>query len=312
MLRDPATGTWHAWASEMLHGCGINSWLTNSHIIHATAPAPGGPWARAEEVVPAFAHEPDVVRGPGGELVMVYSAWALPDAPQGSCQACAEGMTLSQEFKNGCGPNRTHGFRQMMAIARGGFGGAWGAPVELPQLSEPWDWNFALAIFANGSAVGALRALFPWRAANYSDPASWHAVGGVPEGPGLTDANVEDPAVWVDARGGLHAVFHDMSVPGEAGLAHVGGHAFSADGAVWVYTGTAYGSSANFTDGSWQVFGRRERPHLLFAEDFVTPVALSTSVQYAPPEGAACTLGGAPTPCDPVFTLVAPVNQQRL
>jgi hypothetical protein len=307
MLQDPATGTWHAWASEMLHGCGINSWTTNSHIVHATAQSPGGPWTRREEVVPAFAHEPDVVRGPSGELVMVYSYWALPNASQGACTDCANGVTLRQDVKNGCGPNRIHPFRQMMAVAPGGFEGAWGAPVEIPQLSVNWDWNFALSIFSNGSAVGALRALFPWRAALYSDAASWQPVGGRPQGPALPDSNVEDPALWVDRRGGLHAIFHDMDVAGQ-GQPYLGGHAFSADGAQWTYTGTAYGNSANFTDGTWQTFARRERPHLLFAADGYTPVALSNGVQFAAPEGVACSIGGVAATCDPVFTLVTPIN----
>ena len=314
MLQDPATGTWHAWASEMLHACGINSWTTNSHIVHATAPAPGGPWTRREEVVPAFAHEPDVVRGPGGELVMVYSFWDLGGAG-GGCTACAAGVTLSQAAKNGCGPNRTHAFRTMMAIAPGGFGGAWGAPVEIPQLSVPWDWNMAIAILPNRTAIGLLRALYPWRAENYSDPQSWKPVGGSPQGPPLRDSNAEDPALWLDSRrGALHAVFHAMDVPGAAGLPHAGGHAYSLDGAHWVYTGTAYGASANYSDGSWQAFARRERPHVLLGGGGGggggAPVALSNGVQYAAPPGVACAIGGQPSVCDPVFTLVAPIAQR--
>ena len=29
-------GVYHMWAAEMLEGCGIDSWTTNSHIVHAT------------------------------------------------------------------------------------------------------------------------------------------------------------------------------------------------------------------------------------------------------------------------------------
>ena len=258
-----------------------------------------------EEVVAAFAHEPDVVRGPAGELVMVYSAWALPNSSADRCADCANGVTLRQDVKNGCGPNRTHGFRTLMSVARG-FDAPWGEPVEIKALSEPWDWNTALTILNNGTAVAALRALFPWRADNYADNTTWRAVGAPPgggQGPALPDSNVEDPAVYVDKRGVFHAVMHAM----DAGEAFCGGHAYSLDGAAWVYTGAAFGNNVSFSDGSWQVFSRRERPHLLFADDGTTPIALSTGVEYAAPPDVRCEIGGSPAPCDPVFTLVQPV-----
>ena len=138
MLLDSASGTWHAWASEMERGCGINSWVTNSHIVRATAPAPGGPWTRREEVFPAFAHEPDVVRGPRGELVMALSSFELPNASASQCADCADGVTLAQDVKNGCGPNRTHGFRQLVAVAPG-FDEPFGEPFEVVKLSVPWE-----------------------------------------------------------------------------------------------------------------------------------------------------------------------------
>jgi hypothetical protein len=180
--------------------------------------------------------------------------------------------------------------------------------MELVKLSVPWDWNFALAIHPNRSAVGLLRALYPWRASNYSDNTTWQAVGGDPQGPALPDSNVEDPAVWVGRHGEYHAIFHAMDLPGQ-GQPYLGGHAFSVDGEAWVYTGTAYRNSANYSDGSWQTFLRRERPHLLFAADGFTPLALSNGVQYAVEGGGVtCEIGGGASVCDPIFTLVTPIN----
>ena len=305
MLFDSATETWHAWASEMEAGCGINSWTTNSHIIHATSLQPGGPWTRHEEVVAAFAHEPDVVRGPAGELVMIYAGFALPNASTDRCMDCANGVTLSQDVKNGCGPGRTHAFKTLMTIARG-FDEPWSAPVEIRELSMPWDWNVCLTILPNGTAIALLRALFPWRASNYSDNTTWHAVGAPSDGgqgPSLPDSDVEDPDVWRDRRGVFHALMHAM----DAGVEFCGNHAFSLDGATWVNTGAAYGNNVSFSDGSFHAFSRRERPHLLFAEDGVTPIALSTGVQYAVPQGLRCSISGAATLCDPVMSLVQPI-----
>ena len=307
MLRDPATGTWHAWASEMEYGCGINSWETNSHIVHATAAQPGGPWTRREEVFGSFAHEPDVVLGPAGELVMVLSYFALPNTSAAHCTACADGVSLVLAERNGCGPNRTHNFRQLLAVAPG-FDEPFGEPVEIVALTMPWDWNLALSINADGSAVGALRAIFPWAASNYADNTTWHAVNVPPggaQGPGLPDSNVEDPYVYKDARGVYHVVYHSM----DAGAAFCGGHAFSRDGASWTNTGFAYSNLANYSDGTFQAFSRRERPHVLFGgADGLTPIALSNGVQYAAPPGVSCTIGGSPFPCDPIFTLVQPIK----
>ena len=275
MLQDAATGRWHAWASEMLNFCGINSWTTNSHIVHATAPGPGGPWQRAEEVVPAFAHEPNVVRGPAGEWVMAYSAYPLPD-PTVRCTDCANGETLNQTSRTGCGPNASHPFATLLAVAPSPDG-PWGAPIDITKLNAPWDWNLALTILPNRSAVGVLRAIYTWHATAFDDATTWQPVGGEPEGPGLPDGNVEDPFIW-QSKGVFHVIFHSMDVADDP--AFCGGHAFSEDGATWVYTGFAYGARALYSDGSWQSFSRRERPHLLFAPDGETPVALSNGVQY--------------------------------
>ena len=37
VLRDHDTGLYHMWASELLSHCGIESWTTNSHVVHATS-----------------------------------------------------------------------------------------------------------------------------------------------------------------------------------------------------------------------------------------------------------------------------------
>ena len=296
MLLDGATGTWHAWASEMVNGCGLNTWRSNSQVVHFEAGDPSGPWARREVTQPVFAHEPDVVRGPAGEWVMVWSAWPLPDAAD-RCANCSAGATAPGGPRGGCGPHYMHGFKQMMAVAPGP-NGPWDA-FEVPQLSAGWDWNFALAIRADGSAEGLIRAGMAWRAppGGWRNASAWAPVGGAPEGPQLPDnSNVEDPALWIDAKGRLHALFHSME-PSTRDVAYCGVHAFSEAGGAWTSGGWAFGATVNFTDGTSFTFSRRERPHLLFNGDG-TPRALSSGAQY----------GGPPTSQgDGIFTLVQPV-----
>jgi hypothetical protein len=57
-----------------------------------------------------------------------------------------------------------------------------------------------------------------------------------------------------------------------------GGHAYSDDGKNWFYpyiSGSAYFENVTLTDGRELQFHRRERPHLVFDKDGVTPLALT-------------------------------------
>jgi hypothetical protein len=77
-----------------------------------------------------------------------------------------------------------------------------------------------------------------------------------------------------------------------------GGHAFSANGINWTYTGVAFNASGEYTDGMPFAFSRRERPHPVFAADGVTIVAVTNGVEYQDET----TAGG-----DAVFTFLQPV-----
>ena len=64
-------GLWHMWLSELTEHCGIDSWIQNSRIVHATSTSPTGTYTRKDVVFNIYATEPHVVRGPKGEYVMV-------------------------------------------------------------------------------------------------------------------------------------------------------------------------------------------------------------------------------------------------
>lgn len=312
VLWDEASQLWHGWASELREGCGINSWESNSQIVHLVSDSPLGPFERRGVLWPAFAHEPDVTRAPNGTWVMLYSGYAL-NASQLSallCTGCADGTTPPPgtptcPFQRGQPQNLSHPFRQMLATAPGPDG-PWRS-AEIPQLSMPWDWNTALTILPDDSAIGLIRGGMTWHADKYFEPATWRAVGGVPEGPQL-DAfgGVEDPTLWIDEHGTAHMLAH-------AFRPFFGAHAFSpptdwprnwTDGASmnWTFTGVAYGNAVSFTDGSNFSFSRRERPHLVWDKDQagVTALALSNGVQY---------LGQLDEPnADATLTLVQPLS----
>ena len=65
------------------------------------------------------------------------------------------------------------------------------------------------------------------------------------------------------------------------------------------YTGAAYSNKVDFTDGTSTMLGRRERPHLVFADTGSTvPVALANGVIDPDDQG----VGG-----DRSYTLVQPL-----
>lgn len=283
MLSDSA-GTWHGWASEMTNGCGIHSWQSNSQIIHLTAQSPYGPYTRRGVVWPTFAHEPDVVRGPAGEWVMTFSAFDMNGT--GACTNCTAGTTSPDTPWIGCGSK--HSFKQMLAIASNPQG-PWQA-FEIPQLTTAWDWNTALTILPNRSAVALIRGGMTWFAKDFANASSWVPVGGHKGQPLPDCGDTEDPYVWQDLNGRYHAVLHNMSPRDPA---FCGIHAFSEDGAQWACGGLAYSNNVSFTDGTSEVFPRRERPHLLFDGEG-TIIALSNGVEYPGHYG------------DGIFTLVQP------
>jgi hypothetical protein len=60
-----------------------------------------------------------------------------------------------------------HAFVQMMAIGKGPYG-LW-YHQEIHPLTTAWDWNTALTINADGSAVALIRGGMVWHAENYAD-----------------------------------------------------------------------------------------------------------------------------------------------
>eukprot|EP00966_Prymnesium_polylepis_P040678 944056-Prymnesium_polylepis.1 len=176
------------------------------------------------------------------------------------------------------------------------------------------DTNMACVIFEDGSLAGIWRGdrkvahhadpdyQYQYRvsARDWRDPSSYawgEALAPFNIFPSLVGPNdtrncgIEDPTLWVDASGVLHALVHNW---------RAGGHAASADrGKTWRWYGGACSSSRGsgsldwtrsawpaevaFSDGSRVTPHRRERPHAVLGADGVL-AALTTGVQmdYAP------------------------------
>lgn len=73
-----AEGQYHMFAAEMEYSCGINSWLQNSVIVHATLPHDADlastAFQRQGVLFPIFSHEPKPVVDPRtGEMAVFFT-----------------------------------------------------------------------------------------------------------------------------------------------------------------------------------------------------------------------------------------------
>jgi len=328
---DARDGKWYMWATELADHCGMHTWTTNSQTIRASSSTATGLYKREAVEFGIWSHEVVVTRGPAGEYVAFFSYNPNPGSSRPVCQQCTDGSTNPKCKKTFFGKafieNTDPTFTSWSATATGN----WSEPVLVlgpsivPKMT-PMDTNMAVVIGKDGSLVGMWRDHHPTgksvphlvTSANWKDPSTYkYSMDDLLFGkkqldsfdehsmvssrrrkgpsPGKNPGGLEDMFLWVDARGHYHAIFHQM-YECETCTAH----AYSADGDVWAYTGTAATADAVYTDGSKETFGHCERPHLIFDKDGTTPVALTNGVKI---QGLSND--------DQSFTLLRPLRQKR-
>jgi len=310
IVQDKANGSrWHMYVAEMAGSCGLDSWLRNSVIVHATADSPFGPFERQQELLPYFAHEPVLLELPKGGGYVIYKIGCADGAVTGSegtglvgmCTGCSNGTT--EGFCPGCAQSYEQACQDAL------FSKSLDGPWERRNLTlAPWDWarlnlgleSHAPIVFSNGTVMTFTRAwgssekssmspLWLVQAPHWQGPWSlvredWAPAPVFPFG-------VEDSFMWRDPRGNFHALFHAWD--------DIGGHAFSKDGLRWHYAdGRAYSTDAEVEGGETVTYWRRERPRLIFDSEG-NPTHLVNGASYR---------GGATPTGDWSFTLVQGVR----
>ena len=333
---DAPSGRWQMFAAEMVLGCGINAWETNSRIVRASSASLDAPFEVEEEVRPPFSHEPSLARDGASGAWLLYSIGnaSSSNAPRPDC---AGGYTSAGAPPNGTGGNFKHyvpvEIRSSPALTAAA--GKWAlratigngdfnpSPLLLPNGSALLMWRHlarthmvAAASWAgpyafNGSdgacplptAAAAARGTAVADDDPEPDPGCewWHLFNTTVDARGLEDPFMfVQPAATAGAPPTYHALFHDHE--------SFGGHAFSSDGASWTFSGVPpYSNVLAYGDGGGSVaLQRRERPHLAFdSRGFI--LALSTSAQ-PPPTAAKSPPAGFQN--DYSFTSVQPVVPQ--
>jgi hypothetical protein len=91
------------YVAEIMEGCGLNDWWPNSRVIRLTSPTPDGAYTRHSVVIPAFSHNPQVLRTPdGGVAIYAIGNGTLPTHEL--CRNCYNGS--SSPDAGGCNATR--------------------------------------------------------------------------------------------------------------------------------------------------------------------------------------------------------------
>lgn len=311
VLYDEAGGRWHMYAAEMINECGIDYWEPNSRVVHAVADAAEGPFAFQDVVISPFAHEPNAVHSPDGGWVI----YATVRQPAGSVYNCSGGAARATGADETAHPPPRHTYM----VRSSSPDGPWTEPeLVLKANYSIWDGrpalidtNLAVVILSSGEAVGIWRkcentvgtvcenqcCTFPHLllASNWSDPSTYFPISDKPMFDGIKPYGAEDPMVWIDKAGVIHAILHDEQ--GDNRCTAIGRHAFSDDGGrSWSYASEeAYNGTVAWRGGGGVALYRRERPHMIVDQDG-RPLYISNGVQEA-------------TDSDRSWTLIQPVQR---
>lgn len=285
IVQDPNDkGLFHMFTSQFAHGCGLSGWRPSSFVARAESRAgPQGPYHYAEAVSRPFRHNTYAFFSPADQKYLLYTIGV--DAPE---------ATKCESISNTRWPNN------ISISSADDPRGPW-TPFELilssvdPQSTNPAPWplwspedptngQIALGIEDDAIYVGdrwngtySLAYQQQWNTSEYSP--TW----------------TEDPFLWRDKRGHWHFLAHWMIDITESGQKYprVGAHMFARDlTGPWTFRQhEAFNATVDFTDGSAQLFKRRERPKLFFSDDGeLTPLYLVTGVQEMNQSGASYTL----------------------
>lgn len=123
---------------------------------------------------------------------------------------------------------------------------------------------------------------FVWTSSSLSGPWTLYSDIQVNEQPD-TSTILEDPTLWIDARGHWHIINHayDMSQQHECGRSILSAHLFSVDGKKWYKSDVEpYGHVVEYEDGTQHVYTTLERPYIHMNEKKqLTHIVLSADLE---------------------------------
>ncbi|KAF5586674.1 uncharacterized protein FSUBG_12061 [Fusarium subglutinans] len=279
----------HLFTVQFSHGCGLKGWRPHSYIIRAESHnGPQGPYTYAQDVSKNFAHNPDIVWSPADKKYLLYSIGVEYDKNFTKCESISYtrwpnniSVSAADNIRGTWSP-----FKMILDSDRPS-----GIHATNPSAFPLWTHNNPTREIVLGIKDYSIFTAKSWNS-DYKliYQATWNVTE--QENPEWT----EDPFIWRDRRGNWHSINHwmiDYVENDKQQWPRVGSHLFSRKltGPWHFKLQEAFSSNITFTDGSWQVFKRRERPKLFFSDDGkMTPLYLTNGVQEMNQTGAAFTL----------------------
>ena len=256
---------YHLFVAEMVEGCGLGTWTTNSQVTHATASDVMGPYTKQDTALVPWAHNPQIVLQQRLGAAPRFVLWHIGngDGSKGRIQNCTHAAQEQQDTTLGGDVEQLGGGSLVHVADRPE--GPWTA-VKLPfgcnNPSPMWveDAQRWYAFCNDGGR--------PIMTSPSLEKGPWTQHSTVPShnAPGVA---WEDPYLYIDARKNWHAIAHAYNHTQPCGACAsplVSGHWFSADaGKTWHESSAQpYSHEVTFDDGTSHVFSTRERPKFLF------------------------------------------------
>jgi len=277
--------TYHLIVTEIVDHCGLCTWGSNSHVIHAASNNLLGPYTYNNEALPIWSHNPHVVvdSSSGSPIYLLFHIGSADGGVTPKVCSNDEHGSAGDKWENG------RGLRAQSPLASGVLhtatdpAGPW-TPQNPPGLGG--CNNPAPYVFPNGTIhlLCSQGGTNLWTAASWKGPwtgtsISWSGDAGL----GIW----EDPFMWRDKRGVWKSIWHVYPAGGAAPhyWTRVSGYAYSFDGVHWVqFPWQPYTNVIQHTTGP-VAYTTRERPKIYFdPSDGVTPIALFNGVA----EGTNC------------------------
>jgi len=283
-----AEGKWHLIATQISHSCPLILFMNNSMVVRLESTSPSGPYAFAQEVLPAFHHNPTIIGPTSDGYLLIYSIGS--DTSENTQIRCEDGVpdrckSRKNNFCRGSHWPTSNGHINM-AYSRS-IQGPWHSRVILPYDPDGQEaaWNCqnnnpTASILANGSIILVYRANpcegHGSESLGVAMAANWNSSyvrrpGGPVVSPSNNTGNHEDPFLFVDRRGSFHIITHDQSdnnVCGDSKNHACGAHLFSRDSWSWTVSPTpAYTDKVPVPAGGTKTLQTRQRPQLIFSDD---------------------------------------------
>jgi hypothetical protein len=280
-------GAWHLFVAEMVNGCSLGQWGTNSQCVHAIADNAEGPYLKHDVALPVWCHNPQISYVPGGGYggADLWALWHIGSGNGGDPANCSSGVevTAAAGGEPNSSPATVPG--SSLHVSNSPYGPWEPILTPLPDCNNPSQMQHP-----NGTWFIVCDSDILYSGPNVTGPFERLDITLTR---GKSGGIFEDSFLFLDPRGNWHVFFHSYTMTCDnpnCDPTEIAGHSYSKDGVTWFSSPTQpYFNIANVSDGTQVVMSTRERPKLIFDPKTGLPTHLSNGIcptPHCPPQAA--------------------------